>query len=145
MVRDKYIKSLMARTDLSYNRIFSAICVQAECIPEIQHLCIAGYFDKVVDDKWYLFDLPKDKQQEVADADSPKQKLTELKQTYGDELRRKKPTPLHGVWDGKGEMVWLEAAVVDRLMAMRGPGESYSDVVLRLVKLEAGKRAYAAP
>ena len=38
--------------------------------------------------------------------------------------------------DAKGErMVWIEAAVVDRLATMRGPGESYSDVILRLVEL----------
>jgi uncharacterized protein YodC (DUF2158 family) len=41
----------------------------------------------------------------------------------------------------KGErVVWLEPPVVDRLTAMRGPSESYSDVILRLVELEA-KRA----
>ena len=28
--------------------------------------------------------------------------------------------------------VWLDPAVVNRLGAMRGPGESYSDVILRL-------------
>jgi hypothetical protein len=28
--------------------------------------------------------------------------------------------------------VWLDHAVVSRLRAMRGPGESYSDVILRL-------------
>jgi hypothetical protein len=34
----------------------------------------------------------------------------------------------------RGErLVWLDRAVVDRLGAMRGPGESYSDVILRLV------------
>jgi hypothetical protein len=33
----------------------------------------------------------------------------------------------------KGERrIWLDRAVVDRLRAMRGPGESYSDVILRL-------------
>jgi hypothetical protein len=32
--------------------------------------------------------------------------------------------------------VWLEPAAVDRLTALRGPGESYSDVILRLVELE---------
>ena len=38
----------------------------------------------------------------------------------------------------KGErLVWLEATIVDRLGAMRGPGESYSDVILRLVELDA--------
>jgi len=39
--------------------------------------------------------------------------------------------------------VWLDPAVVNRLRAMRGPGESYSDVILRLAERsehEAGKR-----
>jgi hypothetical protein len=30
--------------------------------------------------------------------------------------------------------VWLEPYVVDRLAAMRGPGESYSDVIMRLAQ-----------
>jgi predicted CopG family antitoxin len=34
-----------------------------------------------------------------------------------------------------------DAAVVERLSAMRGSGESYSDVILRLVELEAGRRS----
>jgi hypothetical protein len=39
-----------------------------------------------------------------------------------------------------------EAAVVDRLMALRGPGESMSDVILRLVELEAkGARGNGPP
>ena len=29
-------------------------------------------------------------------------------------------------------LIWLAPNVVDRLRAMRGPGESYSDVILRL-------------
>ena len=34
----------------------------------------------------------------------------------------------------RGErLIWLDHAVVDRLRAMRGQGESYSDVILRLV------------
>ena len=33
--------------------------------------------------------------------------------------------------------VWLAPNVVDRLRAMRGPGESYSEVILRLVEIEA--------
>ena len=38
----------------------------------------------------------------------------------------------------KGErVVWLDRAVVDRLGALRGPGESYSDVILRLVEMDA--------
>jgi hypothetical protein len=33
----------------------------------------------------------------------------------------------------KGErLIWLDRAIVDRLRAMRGPGESYTDVILRL-------------
>jgi hypothetical protein len=33
----------------------------------------------------------------------------------------------------KGErLVWLERSVVDRLRSLRGPGESYSDVIMRL-------------
>lgn len=37
-------------------------------------------------------------------------------------------------------LVWIEAAIVDRLGAMRGPGKSYSDVILRLVETEAKGR-----
>jgi hypothetical protein len=32
--------------------------------------------------------------------------------------------------------IQVEAAVVDRMRAMRGPGESYSEVILRLVELK---------
>ena len=31
-------------------------------------------------------------------------------------------------------LAWLAATVVDRLAALRGPGESYSDVILRLAE-----------
>jgi hypothetical protein len=35
----------------------------------------------------------------------------------------------------KGErLIWLDRAVVDRLRSLRGPGESYSDVILALAK-----------
>jgi hypothetical protein len=35
----------------------------------------------------------------------------------------------------RGErLIWLDHAVVARLRAMRGPGESYSEVILRLAK-----------
>jgi hypothetical protein len=34
--------------------------------------------------------------------------------------------------------VWLDHGVVNRLRAMRGPGESYSDVFLKLVGMEDG-------
>jgi len=33
--------------------------------------------------------------------------------------------------------VWLEDAMADRLGAMRGRGESYSDVILKLAEVEA--------
>ena len=37
--------------------------------------------------------------------------------------------------DGRGNVrIWLHPAFVDRLARMRGPGESYSDVILRLAK-----------
>jgi hypothetical protein len=34
---------------------------------------------------------------------------------------------------------WLKAVMVDRLGAMRRPGESYNDVILRLVVAGGGK------
>jgi hypothetical protein len=34
-------------------------------------------------------------------------------------------------------LIHIEAAVLDRLRTMRRPGESYSDVILRLVEIEA--------
>jgi hypothetical protein len=35
----------------------------------------------------------------------------------------------------RGEkLVWLNRTVADRLAALRGPGESYSDVILRLAE-----------
>jgi hypothetical protein len=37
-------------------------------------------------------------------------------------------------------LVWLERSVVNRLRALRGPGESYSDVILRLIEIEAQGR-----
>jgi hypothetical protein len=44
----------------------------------------------------------------------------------------------------KGERhVWLAPNVVERLRAMRGPGESYSDVILRLAKSAAVGRLAA--
>ena len=37
--------------------------------------------------------------------------------------------------DVEGErQIWLDRAGVDRLSAARGPGESYSDVILRLAE-----------
>jgi hypothetical protein len=43
--------------------------------------------------------------------------------------------------DAKGErLVWLERITCDKLARLRGPGESYSDVILRLVESEARAR-----
>ena len=40
---------------------------------------------------------------------------------------------LENATNEKGErLIWLEPNVVDRLRSLRGPGESYSDVILRL-------------
>jgi hypothetical protein len=36
--------------------------------------------------------------------------------------------------DRGGVRIWLARAVVDRLKAVRGAGESYSDVILRLAE-----------
>ncbi len=39
--------------------------------------------------------------------------------------------------DAQGNyLVWLDEWTVNKLGALRGPGESYSDVILRLVQLE---------
>jgi hypothetical protein len=35
--------------------------------------------------------------------------------------------------------IWLPRAVVDRLRSLRGPGESFSDVILRLAKGDGGE------
>jgi hypothetical protein len=41
----------------------------------------------------------------------------------------------------KGErLIWLDPSVIDRLRSLRGPGESYSDVILRLAS-EGGRTA----
>jgi hypothetical protein len=34
-------------------------------------------------------------------------------------------------------LIWLEPRVLNRLRALRDPGESYSDVILRVVELKA--------
>ena len=39
--------------------------------------------------------------------------------------------------DEQGQrLIWLDRAVVDRLRAMRGPGELFSDVILRISTTE---------
>jgi hypothetical protein len=46
--------------------------------------------------------------------------------------------------DGRGQPhVWLPPFVVDRLRFLRGPGESYSDVILRLVAVAGSERESA--
>jgi hypothetical protein len=41
----------------------------------------------------------------------------------------------------RGErLIWIDDRQADKLGAMRGPEESYSDVILRLVEVEAGTR-----
>jgi hypothetical protein len=37
-------------------------------------------------------------------------------------------------------LIWLEDAMADRLSAMRGPGEDYSDVILRIAEETTPKR-----
>jgi hypothetical protein len=44
--------------------------------------------------------------------------------------------------DAQGDvLIWLDAVIVERLGSMRGPRECYSDVILRLVEVEAGRRS----
>jgi hypothetical protein len=39
--------------------------------------------------------------------------------------------------DATGEIfIWLEPSILDRLKSLRGPGESYSDVIIRLAQDE---------
>jgi hypothetical protein len=45
----------------------------------------------------------------------------------------------HPADDGQ-RLVWLERSVVARLRALRRPGESYSDVIMRLGEIEAHGR-----
>ena len=50
-------------------------------------------------------------------------------------MRRVCPTAYEPELNAKGErLIGLDRAVVNRLRAMRGPGESYSEVILRLVE-----------
>jgi uncharacterized protein with GYD domain len=42
------------------------------------------------------------------------------------------------LWARSRIAAWIKAHAADKLAAMRGPGESYSDVILRLVKTERG-------
>jgi hypothetical protein len=44
--------------------------------------------------------------------------------------------------DDKGKrFIWLESNIVNRLRAARERGETHSDVILRLVELEAGAQS----
>ena len=46
----------------------------------------------------------------------------------------------------KGErLIWLDHGVVARLRAMRGQGESYSDVIIRLAAAAGGKIEWVTP
>ena len=46
----------------------------------------------------------------------------------------------------KGErLIWLEDRGVNKLAAMRGPGETYSDVIMRLVGLAAVEHPLTGP
>jgi hypothetical protein len=45
------------------------------------------------------------------------------------------------VRNAKGEVhIWLEPRIVDMLTALRGKDESYSDVILRLARGDAGAK-----
>jgi hypothetical protein len=36
-------------------------------------------------------------------------------------------------------LIWLENAMANRLGAMRGPGESYSDLIMRIAAAESAR------
>jgi hypothetical protein len=40
---------------------------------------------------------------------------------------------------GRGRVIYFDDGMADQLTALRGPGESYSDVILRLVQIGAAK------
>jgi hypothetical protein len=41
----------------------------------------------------------------------------------------------------RGErLIWLDPRIADKLTGMHGPGESHSDVIMRLAEIEAAKR-----
>jgi hypothetical protein len=46
-----------------------------------------------------------------------------------------KGSALQTVSDGQNYLVELDRRTLDRLIATRGPGESYSDVILRLARV----------
>ena len=41
--------------------------------------------------------------------------------------------------------IQVESPILDRMRAMRGPGESYSSVILRLVELQSREPEWTAP
>jgi hypothetical protein len=47
--------------------------------------------------------------------------------------------------DKDERLVWLDVGLANRLRAMRGPGKSYSDVILRLAAAEALGRPKVDP
>jgi hypothetical protein len=55
--------------------------------------------------------------------------------------RRPPPVPVEPKRaENGGYFIWLALGVLARLRALRGPGESYRDVILRVAKVEAGSR-----
>jgi hypothetical protein len=64
-----------------------------------------------------------------------------IKATLPADTKTWPPSPGH-----QGDVIiCLDQATVDRLGAMRGPGESYSDVILRLGDDSAGNQADRRP
>src|SRR3984957_17755222 len=67
-----------------------------------------------------------------------------ISQAAFDAIARTLPFPLgvvsyENASNAKGERyVWLDPKVVEHLRALRGPGESYSEVILQLAKGDGG-------
>jgi hypothetical protein len=57
-----------------------------------------------------------------------------ISQAAFEAIARTLPLNFENATDEHGRrLIWLDPTVVNRLRAMRGPGESYSDVILRIV------------
>ena len=61
-----------------------------------------------------------------------------ISQPAFDAIAKTLPLGSVGYENAVGErLIWLDPGVVDRLRSLRGPGESYSDVILRLAAGDA--------
>jgi hypothetical protein len=84
---------------------------------------LASRFD--ADSIGTFFERIRRREADLLAASEPAQSATRPESAGVDEMARERL------------IIWLAPEVVKRLRALRGPGESYSNVILRLVELEA--------